>query len=362
MSFSDGPIKSQQVDYKLRPIVAPKYKFVKLPMSNLPASSVGIGSSSAVPLEWKLPANTVYNLARSYWQYSLNVPGQTAAAGINYTFEDVFELAQTVSFGAPGGQDLVSLQWASNYTKIARKIATPLQDYMSNDDMTGLYKCGTAASSNYVPGGGSAGSAAGAVNPPVFPTAGTVAFYQGSDSYIEPKYTAYGVIGSGDATGLLGRLDRYRQIPLGIFSGTLLGVDRDFFSPTEMSLRLLTNIGDKMAFTCVNGNAMFPGAVSVANVPGNTCSTAGQGITVNNCYLYLCVEQNENIVQSMFDQYRSGQLSYSIPYLTSFRLTGGAATSQTNLQIQLSNMYGKKLKRILTRELIQHMIVQIQMD
>jgi hypothetical protein len=182
----------------------------------------------------------------------------------------------------------------------------------------------------------------------VFPTAGTVAFYQGSDSYIEPKYTAYGVIGSGDATGLLGRLDRYRQIPLGIFSGTLLGVDRDFFSPTEMSLRLLTNIGDKMAFTCVNGNAMFPGAVSVANVPGNTCSTAGQGITVNNCYLYLCVEQNENIVQSMFDQYRSGQLSYSIPYLTSFRLTGGAATSQTNLQIQLSNMYGKKLKRILT--------------
>lgn len=325
MSIPDGPVRTQQIDYKLRPIIAPKYKFVKLPMSNLASSSVSIGNSSAFPLEWKLPANTCYNLARSYWQYNLNVPGQ-ATTFYSTTFEDVFELAQTVSFGAPGSQDLVNLQWASNYTKVARKLATSMDDFLTNDNMSGLYKCNSLAGDNYNPRGGT-----------------------GNDAYIEPKYASSSVVGTAAANGEAGRLDRYRQIPLSVFTGTLLGVDRDFFSPTEMSLRLLTNIGDKMAFISTNvTNNFSAGAASVPDIAGSTCSGAGKGVTINNCYLFLCVEQNQDIIDSMFEKYRSGQMMYSIPYLSSFRLPGAAAAQQTNLQLTLSNMYGRYLKRILT--------------
>jgi hypothetical protein len=330
----DGALSSPQIDFKLRPIIAPRYKFTKLPMSNVASSNVGLGTSSASPMEWKLPANVVYNLARSYIQYNLNVPGQ--ANGYTATAEDVFEIPQTVSFGSPGGQDLVSLQWASNLTKIARKISTPMEDFLTNDDMSSLYKCNTSATSNPVPGGGSASTAA-------------PAGFLGTDGFTEPKYMALSsVIGNGSATGQTGRLDRYRQIPLSAFSGTLLAVDRDFFSPTEMSFRILSNIGDKMAWLSQTPADASGVQSSILNIPANTCSTAGQNITINNCYLYLCVEQNQDIINAMFERYRSGDLKYSIPYTTSFRLTGAASGGQTNLQVTLSNMYGRKLKRILT--------------
>jgi hypothetical protein len=45
-------------------------------------------------------------------------------------------------------------------------------------------------------------------------------------------------------------------------------------------------------------------------------------------------------------KFASGQLTYQIPSVTSFR--NAVATGTANVQIQLNNQYGKKLKRVLT--------------
>ena len=285
---------------------------MKIPLNNITTSTISIGPSSSTTLEWKLPTR-VYNLARSYISYNLHVDKQ-GAGNFAWTHEDVFELGNSITFGSAGGIDLVNLQWLQNYTKIARKLTTPLEDYLSNDNMSGLYRSNTTADLNIFPGG------LNRINGPS---------YKGTDTYLEPKVA--------QASAADTALDRYRQYPLGALSGTLFGVDRDFYSPVEQYLRIQAGTGDKMSF--VSTSTLQPDA-------GAASSSGGTGITLNNVYLYLAIEQNTVIEQSLMERYMAGGLSFSIPYTTAFRNTGGAANSQTNIQIQLSNQYGKRLKHI----------------
>jgi len=189
-------VKAPQLDFKTTTIMGPKYKYVRIPMNNHASASVNIGPTSTELLEWKLPSQ-VYNLARSYISYNVHVPG--AANHYQMTFEDTFDIAQSATFGSAGGVDLVNIQHLQNYTKIARKIATPVDDFMGNDNMSQLYRCNAPVGGNKLPfhytGGG-----AGAV-------------YDGVENYIESKYMATGSVSQS--------LSRYRQIPLGIIQGTL---------------------------------------------------------------------------------------------------------------------------------------------
>ena len=160
--------------------------------------------------------------------------------------------------------------------------------------------------------------------------------YNINDSYIEPAYAIVSAIGAAQTV--------YRQFPLGAFTGTLLGVDRDFYSPVEQYLRVSAGTGDKMAFA----STYAPGAnLAAGNNPSMAAASSGQ-ITVSEIYLYLAVEQHPGIVESMRAKCMAGELKFSIPYTTSFKNVGGSAGGQTNIQIQLSNQYGKRLKRILT--------------
>jgi hypothetical protein len=335
-TVTDSFQQPAQIDYLLRSVLAPRYKMRKIPLNNLPSASATIEPTSSTMLEWKLP-NIVYNLYRSYISYNLNAPA--VALKVSTTHEDVFDLGQTVTFGSAGGVDLVNLQFAQNYTKIARKIATPIDDFLGNDDMSGLYKSNMtngypitsaaapadSTSANFVPGGYNKVVGASYIAP---------------DNVTESRYCQFGG-GALLAPGVLPKpavgtvLDRYRQYPLSAFTGTLLGVDRDFYSPTEQYLRVLAGFGDKMGFATT---ALTDPPTGAQSIPG---------ITINSVYLYLAVEDNQDIVQKMITAYGKGELQYRIPYTTAFKNVGSANGQQTNISIQLSQQYGKRLKRIL---------------
>ena len=302
----------KQIDYHLRSTLAPRYKMMKVPLNNLPSASATIGATSSVTLEWKLPVQT-YNLSRSYISWNENIQAQ-GAANYTHTFEDVFDLGNAVTFGAAGGNDLVNLQYAQNYTKIARKIHTDLDDFLSNDDMSGLYKSNSLASANIIPGGYDKV---------------TGVKYPSTENYIDVKQLQTSAINTA--------VNRYRQYPLSAFTGTLLGVDRDFWSPVEQYLRVQAGTGDKMAFIATSAAVPATGAASI---------TVGN-ITVNSIYLYLCVEQNLEIIHNIQSAYAAGKLTYSIPYTQGFKTVGSANGQQTNISILLSQQYGKRLKRIL---------------
>jgi len=278
-------------------------------MNNHASASVNVTATSTELLEWKLPTQ-VYNLARSYIAYSLAMPA--LASNFNVTFEDTFDIAQSATFGSAGGVDIVNIQHLQNYVKIARKIDTPIEDFMGNDDMSQLYKCGDAVTANVLPY-----KYDGAVNAP-------------KDAVVETRYLRMGA--DGAATNV------YRQFPLGAISGTLFAVDRDFYSPVEQYLRITAGVGDKIAFQTSTAQIATPDA----GVPSSV------DVKINQCYLYLAVEQNLAVSNYIMAQYASGQMRYTIPYTTGFKNTGSQnAGDQTNIQIQISQQYGKRLKRIL---------------
>lgn len=302
-----------QLDYKLRSVVAPRYKLVKIPPNNIPSASVTIDPTTSVTIEWKLPCTRPYNTARSFIGYQFHVDATTAPSNkATWSHEDIFELGGSVSFGSAAGTDLVNLQYAQNYVKIARKIKTEVNDFLGNDDMSSLYRSNKDKASNIIPGG--------------YDRLNAVK-YVGVDSFIEPCASAASAAGTP--------LDRFRQFPLNAFVGTLLAVDRDFYSPVEQYFRIQAGVGDKMAFTSTAAADPATGAGSPAK------------ITINNCYLYLAVEQNDEIVAALMQQYQSGQLQFRIPYTTSFKNVGGSKGAQTNISIPLSTQYGRRLKSVL---------------
>jgi len=288
-------------------------------MNNHASASVDIQPTSTELLEWKLPSQ-VYNLARSYIAYSLAVPGETDYAQM--TFEDTFDIAQSATFGSAGGIDIVNIANLQNYVKIARKIDTSVEDYMGNDNMSQLYRCDSEVAYNKLPFQHTAGN------------------YDGVDNYIEPRYTVEGHVHDSAANPPVnGTLYRYRQFPLGAIPGTLFAVDRDFYSPVEQYLRITAGVGKKIALSTKDTSEPDELA-SATKTPDK--------VTINQCYLYLAMEQNLEVVAHMHNKYRSGQLRFTIPYTTGFKNTGAQRAGETtNIQIQISQQYGKRLKRIL---------------
>jgi len=286
-------------------------------MNNHASASVNIGPTSTELLEWKLPTQ-VYNLARSYISYSVHTPA--FAGGFNINFADTFDIAQSATFGSAGGVDLVNIQHLQNYTKIARKIDTPVDDYLGNDNMSQLYRADSDLN-NELPFKYAGGDYDADDNPDSLTN-------DPKDGLFETQYVKIG--------NLAEEANVYRQFPLGGITGTLFAVDRDFYSPVEQYLRITAGVGDKIAFAGSRNLAIDEGI-----------STPIEKIYIKQCYLYLAVEQNIAIVRGMLAKYASDQLSYRIPYTTGFKNVGGGASSATNIQIQISQQYGKRLKRIL---------------
>ena len=102
-----------------------------------------------------------------------------------------------------------------------------------------------------------------------------------------------------------------------------------------MTLRLNCGTGDKMAFA--TGATTNPTSAPVS----------ATSVSINNCFLYLAVEQNQPIIQSLMALYATGDLKFRIPYTIAFRNVGGAANAQSTIQIGVSSNYGKRLKKIL---------------
>lgn len=106
--ITDNVQRPVQIDYKLRQVVSPRYKMMRIPLNTYPSGTLTIGNNTSTTLEWKLPTQ-IYNLSRSYIQYSIKV-GSSGVGKYNWSHEDVFDLGERITFGAASGMDLVHLQ------------------------------------------------------------------------------------------------------------------------------------------------------------------------------------------------------------------------------------------------------------
>jgi len=65
-------LQTPQTEMKMYPILAPKYRVLKIPLNNLSSSSTTINPSTNTLLEFRLPAQQ-YNLYRTWIGYNIDI-------------------------------------------------------------------------------------------------------------------------------------------------------------------------------------------------------------------------------------------------------------------------------------------------
>lgn len=315
MSVDSQPnvIHSHQLNYKPVHEANPKYRFLRLPLNNVTGSSVIITATSTQLLEFKMP-NSVYNLAQSFLGYNVSVAAPTA--GFNWIQEDSFEICSNAYFGNASGLDICNLTYASRYIKQARKIKTKFQDFCSSDSLGACYPSNAGVTSNYYPVGGQKTAANNVTDNP-----------SGVVNYTEPSYLAVGAATTAYA--------RNRLFPLHGIVDTVFAVDKDIYIPTDMYVRFTAGGANQFAFTSTS--ASYPNAGAAATAVN---------VTLSNIYLYLAVETNQLIIDSVMSKVLSDGIKLNIPYTVAFR-NAQANGTVANINLQLSSQYGKTLKQIM---------------
>jgi hypothetical protein len=316
--MTDSSTKISPVcNYKTYSQVSGKYRYLKVPLNNFQGNQVLLDATTSQMLEFKVPVS-VYNLSKSIIGYNTELAAG-GAANANWSFADGgLEAAQSITFGSAGGFNLVDLNFANNYLHVARKIDTNINDFDTNDLTTGMAKSNTQAT-NFFPPTYTAESgniyciAAGVTN--------TAA------SANEPQYSV--------VTALNTKQEVSRQFLLGNISNTLFEMNRDLFLGDVMYLRIQTAPSSKVAYMGTAINDPAAGALVVATQP-----------TLKNVYLYLAVEQDQIIKDSLMAKFAEGKLEFPMPFTYGFRnSTVGAGLN--SVQLNLTSQYGRKLKRIL---------------
>lgn len=303
MSIEASPdvIHTHQLNYKPIQEANCKYRFIRVPLNNITSSSVTVTATTSQLLEFKMP-NAVYNLAQSFICYTETLPA--LASNVTFVLEDTLGLATNIYFGNASGADLCNLNYPNKYIKIERKRATSFNEYVTYDYETSqLYPSNVAAASNL----NSAGVA--------------------TTAFIEPLYLSVSASNTAIA--------RNRMFNLGGVPNTIFSVDKDIYIPTDMYLRITAGPGNLQAFTATTSASVSVGAAALA-----------ADTVLTNIYLYLAVETNQLIIDSVINKVRTNGLALNIPYTTAFRNSSTGTVGNVNLP--LSSQYGKKLKQILT--------------
>lgn len=303
---------------------APRYRPLRLVVSNLNTGSFTLQPTASQMLEFKLPSTDVYNLSKSYIEYSM-ATGASTNPGYNWLHEDAPAIFNSVQLATSSGVTLCDLQNANNYGKIKMRQSVSTTQLLGSDALGALYPSNSLATANLqamqVPY--QAGNIYGA------PAA---AAHGGITNYLEPQHTTISTLEAGGSESVV---SKYRQMPLGMFADTILGMDRDVYIPTDTYLRA-TVFCPKLGFNSTSGVAP-----TVAN-----STNLNSAVTFSNVVLYLAVEQNAFITDAIKSKFASGGLKFQIPYTVAFR-NNTAAAGQVGVQIQMNRGYGKSLKKIM---------------
>ena len=323
-----------QVSYKPIHNESPSYRMKKVPLANLQLDRVTLNQNAVTPIQWKLPAGCVFNLARSKIVLQLNITTAPGANNHYYVYEDCVNFIDNIQMGdAANSTFMCDLSNAGRYTKIARRLGTQFKDYMTNNGSDNGNFSSLLYASNRPNASGaatSAGAAAAAfiaqsnINP-ALPVLGSANL--GITNPLEPAYSFRGPANAA--------LVRTYAVDLDAFKNTIFSYDKDIYMGNSD--------------TYINANlAPFSRIGYVSNVDGTAALTAianNADVTVRNVWLYLACEQNENINAEIKSKYNRDGLTLYIPYTRTFVFPANSTTG--NFQISLSPQMGQFLKQVL---------------
>ena len=311
--------RPDNLNYKAVQMNNGRYRTRKIPINNV-QTPITIDPVSTSMVEFKLPANQVWNTSRSTIDYSIDIPVPVTAGQSNWTFEDTFEICGAIQFCNASGVYLTDLQNANMYVSVARKIDISQDDFEGGDYTSGLYKS-PAQSSNYFP-------------PTANPGVATNVYFAAAAATnkaltaVEPQYARGFTVSTASTIT--------RSIPLSCFTQTALGMDRDYVFSEDMFVRIQIAPVPKLGFCGTDaGNPTF-GAVLSAATP----------VKIQTMCLQLAMQVDPVVVASVQEKFQSGKMSYVIPFAYGWK-QGAASNTVSSFQVSLNNQYGNRLKRML---------------
>ncbi len=303
-----------QVNYKPIGSFAPRYRYTKVPLFNVSTGGVVISSTASQTLQFKLPAE-IYNLNRSILSYHLSVAAGGAGT-FNRIIQDAPELASQIQITDGSGINVNTVNYASKYARLQRKLHTKLQDYLTNDPTMALNPSNatvdaTLSCYNVADGRG--------------------AFPVGTNANVNYFEAQSAVVGTVDAA-----LAINRQYPLGVYKETMFAQDVDSFFGRDMYINIITNGSAQMGFKSVS-----------ATDPTATPTALAVDATLTNVYLYLAVEQNPEIRASIHKKYSEGRWSMPIYTLQQTRLPSAGAGGDANITFILQPSNGLFVRKVI---------------
>lgn len=298
-----------QIDYKPHTKDTPRYYMKKVILNNNASSDISIDTSAL--LEFKLPT-TVFNLSRSKLNFTLVVPRSGTPGVASYVPADCLSFVDSITLGDATGPTLADINYVNRMTKVARKLDTELENYLTNDDSTLLAPSTIAGSSNKLSDN----------------TAASV-------DLLESRY--------------LYRSDDNKEmtlnfsVPLNAISNSIFSMDKDlYFGSNQLYLKIQTvNNKDQVCWGALLANpalsALGPPVVPPVSIPN--------GLKLQNVVLYLAQESNDIINKNLMDAYLSGQLKYQIEWTRAWKVSN--ANANPNILVQMTPQYGRKIKQIL---------------
>ena len=307
---ADPVMISDAVNYKAVDGYAPRYRFRKIPLFNIASGSVLIPIGSTVQLQFKLGAD-VYNLSKSYLSYSVQL-ALTGAGVNNWLYADVPELANQIQLTDGGSFPVTTINYAQNYARLQRKLNTPLNEYIANDITSGLAPSNAALTGNAI-----------------YPTSTNVA----NINFTENAYAL--------TSAAVSRSTYQRQYTLDVYKDSIFAMDRDLYFGRDMYINILAGPASKFGFT---GTATANPTTGPAAL-----TTTGTGPAIMNCYLYLAVEVNPILNESIKAKYNNGGLTMMIPFPYQSRLTtaSGQANTAFSVNYQIQPSMGQSIQKII---------------
>eukprot|EP00732_Lithocolla_globosa_P000101 Lithocolla_globosa_v1_NODE_19_length_9697_cov_21.310620.p2 type:complete len:445 gc:universal NODE_19_length_9697_cov_21.310620:1929-3263(+) len=306
---------AQELDYSSSSVSHGTYQFSKTTPLVALAAADSITTSGGQESIFELPSKA-FNLERSVLSFSATPVSGTLATKTFWSHTDGFPYVRQIQVYTKEGLYLCDIQDAHKYCKMTMRRFTKFSDITTSDTLT-------------------SGAAAGGYFTGLYPSrtaiTGTSAIrpsnVDAKTPYWEPAYCLPGVQDDIDAPIV------NIQIPLSRIANSIF-LDRDMYFGESIYIRLVWAPTTQVLFKA-----------TTSTDPSTGAGVSDSNLTISDLLIYLAVEQNPVVVQSLMDKYKSGSLSFNIPfvYMNIQSLTG----TQHNLQVRYSRPHGKKLKAIL---------------
>jgi hypothetical protein len=130
-----------------------------------------------------------------------------------------------------------------------------------------------------------------------------------------------------------------RKVPLSAFDSTLLSLNKDLYFPCDLYLNLtLAPLYQIFTYT---STPQTPGVIANQTAPA-------AAITCGSFNLYLAVEVNESITNSIIADINRGPLKIPIPYTYNSLQITPSAVSQSSCSFIVSKNNGRQLNKVIT--------------